>query len=136
MHSNLNQFCYAFIAGFAFAMLSWASGSVICSFIVHMLINGSSVMRLYHPGFYYPKWMTAEVGSIGDVLKAGLLPAFIGLVISGTLFWLVLKLRKKDENILESLKGDKKAGEGMIDRVLVAGMVIMLVNMVAAEFVK
>lgn len=47
MHLNLNQFAYAFIMGCAMALLVEASGSIIPSFFVHMLINGFTTVEMF-----------------------------------------------------------------------------------------
>ena len=39
MHLNLNQFCYAVVLGFVFALADQASGSIWTSVIMHFLIN-------------------------------------------------------------------------------------------------
>lgn len=51
MHRNLNQFTYAFFMGVVFALLVEASGSIISTMILHVMINGFSItlMYLYKP---------------------------------------------------------------------------------------
>lgn len=46
MHLNLNQFCYAAVLGFVFAMLVEATGSIFSSMFAHFLINLNSVVLL------------------------------------------------------------------------------------------
>lgn len=46
IHMNLNQFCYAFVLGVIFALLVEVTGSLICSTLAHLLINGNSVWLL------------------------------------------------------------------------------------------
>ncbi len=47
MHMNLNQFSYAFILGILFALINEAAGSVLPSVVLHLYINGRSVVLLY-----------------------------------------------------------------------------------------
>lgn len=45
-HLNLNQFGYAMVHGIYFALCNEACGSMLPSFIMHMMINGSSVLMM------------------------------------------------------------------------------------------
>ena len=47
MHMNLNQFSYAFVLGFIFALIREITGSILPVFFVHIYINGKSVVVLY-----------------------------------------------------------------------------------------
>ena len=51
MHGNINQFCYAAVLGFIFALLVEATGSILSTMLVHFWTNASSVVLLY----IYPK---------------------------------------------------------------------------------
>lgn len=44
IHMNVNQFSYAFVIGIIFALLTYATGSIIPSTIAHFVINGNSVV--------------------------------------------------------------------------------------------
>lgn len=46
LHLNLNQFCYAFVLGVILAVVVEATGSILSSILIHMVINGSSVLSL------------------------------------------------------------------------------------------
>lgn len=46
-HGNLNQVLYAFFAGIFFSLLVEATGSIVSSFIVHMVINTSTVVKAF-----------------------------------------------------------------------------------------
>ena len=46
LHMNLNQFCYAFVLGVILAIVVEATGSILSSILIHMVINGSSVLSL------------------------------------------------------------------------------------------
>ena len=47
MHMNLNQFSYAFVLGLIFALVNEVTGSVLPSVVLHLYINGRSVVVLY-----------------------------------------------------------------------------------------
>ena len=47
MHMNLNQFVYAFVIGVLFALVNEAVGSIVPSVLIHVYINGRSVVLLY-----------------------------------------------------------------------------------------
>ncbi len=51
MHGNINQFCYAAVLGFVFALLIEATGSIVSTMLVHFWTNAASVVMLY----LYPK---------------------------------------------------------------------------------
>lgn len=44
IHMNINQFSYAFVIGVVFALLVYATGSLVPSIFAHFLINGTSVV--------------------------------------------------------------------------------------------
>jgi len=47
MHMNLNQFCYAFVMGIIFAIVNYASGSIITSIIIHVVVNTQNILLLF-----------------------------------------------------------------------------------------
>lgn len=47
MHMNLNQFSYAFVLGILFCLFNEATGSFLPSVIMHLFINGRSIVMLY-----------------------------------------------------------------------------------------
>lgn len=47
MHMNLNQFSYAFVMGIFFALLIEVTGSILPTVLLHVYINGRSVIVLY-----------------------------------------------------------------------------------------
>ena len=51
LHGNINQFCYAAVLGFVFALLIEATGSIVSTMLVHFWTNAASVVTLY----VYPK---------------------------------------------------------------------------------
>ncbi len=47
MHMNLNQFSYAFALGILFALINEMTGSMLPSMLLHLYVNGRSVVVLY-----------------------------------------------------------------------------------------
>lgn len=47
MHMNLNQFCYAFVLGVLFAFVREITGSILPAVLLHIFVNGKSVVILY-----------------------------------------------------------------------------------------
>lgn len=47
MHMNLNQFCYAFVSGCLFALINEVMDSFLPGVLLHMFVNGRSVVALY-----------------------------------------------------------------------------------------
>lgn len=58
LHGNINQFAYAFLLGFVFALIDEAVDSVLPSIIVHFWANASSIVLLYVVN-YLIKWMNS-----------------------------------------------------------------------------
>lgn len=46
IHMNINQFCYAFALGVAFALLLEATGSIFATMTAHFTVNGWSVLMM------------------------------------------------------------------------------------------
>ena len=47
MHGNLNQLMYAFVMGVVFALVDEITGSTVSSMVMHLLVNGTSVVLVY-----------------------------------------------------------------------------------------
>lgn len=47
MHMNWNQFSYAFVLGILFCLINEAAGSFLPSMMMHLFINGRSIVLLY-----------------------------------------------------------------------------------------
>ena len=47
MHGNLNQFAYAFLMGFAFALVVYATKSLFASMLMHLTVNGLSTILVF-----------------------------------------------------------------------------------------
>lgn len=79
MHGNLNQFTYACVMGAAFALLYEASGSLLSTMIVHLVVNTFSVCIVY----IIPKLMQFagslyEAAIVEDPMTAELIERLLG----------------------------------------------------------
>ncbi len=104
MHMNLNQFSYAFVLGLAFGLINEATGSILPSLIMHILINSVNVGMQYIADFAMTASGEAPEGLAGALseldtgtddilLVAGMLliPALIGLALSIVVFITICK---------------------------------------------
>lgn len=55
LHMNFNQFCYACVLGFFFALLTEVTGSLWSSVIAHMIVNTHNVVMLFGVQKLYSK---------------------------------------------------------------------------------
>lgn len=151
MHGNLNQFAYAIVAGFLFAMIDYAGGSVVYSIIMHFIINGTTVLSLYadrlNVDFISRISEETEYTSIGSVLGDLWMPALVGLAITALGYMIIKKFGVALEevegnmgvnsniNSNDAMIKDNKAGVGdkVLDVYLVTGLVIMLINIIGNE---
>lgn len=145
MHGNLNQFAYAIVAGFLFAMIDSAGGSVIYSVIMHIIINGVSVLSLYaeqmHSELINRLSEETVYTSVFQVVKDLGIPAMLGLVITALGYMIIRKFSDLPEDIAaqenEGKTACRAAGKRKKERIadvyLVVGIVIMAVNLVANE---
>lgn len=84
MHMNLNQFSYAFVLGLLFALLVEVTGSILPTVLLHMYINGKSVVILYVSVHYLTglREQYVEAQAAGDAgLTAELLESAQGVPI-------------------------------------------------------
>ncbi len=78
MHMNLNQFSYAFVLGVIFALLKEITGSILPVVLLHIYINGKSVVVLYASVHYltglrehYVQAQTAgDTGLMEEILES------------------------------------------------------------------
>lgn len=146
MHGNLNQFFYAFFMGFAFSMVVYATGSLLSSMLMHLVINGTSTVLLYLlPNLTESSGaegeslsaMAAEAQelTVSGVLRTYLLPAVFGLVLSVMVYRAIVSVCHRNEQLKAALseKGKGKAFLGFFTLPLVAGCLCMIVLMVASE---
>lgn len=130
MHGNLNQCAYAVVAGFLFAMINYAGGSLIYSVIMHMIINSFTVVSLYAEelGWSIISRLAEEkqYETVSEVIGDMLPEAIIGLVLCSLTYGVIRRFGSEKEMTIS------KDGR-VLDGYLVAGIVILVINMVAAE---
>lgn len=146
VHMNINQFSYAFVIGVIFALLAYATGSLIPSITAHFLINGTSVVMAH----FYAGKKDAPVASGEIKLPENamfiitclfLLMLAIGGVVLGTLLFIsICKKNRGTENVKRIFaKPYRKMydeGEGkFIDGYLLLGIGICLIFIVLYDFI-
>ncbi len=147
MHSNFNQFAYAFIAGIVFSVFVSLSGSVVYTVIMHILINGTTVFSFYSKdfGLNLPGYFTeSHHESVSEVFSYYFLPALIGSFVMvlcvSALFYMKKQAEKAGESAetdTEILKGSFKVRFfGIMDQYFFTGVTIMVLNMIAVEILK
>lgn len=69
MHMNLNQFSYAFVLGVIFALLNEITGSILPAVLLHIYINGKSVVVLYASVHYLTglREQYVQAQAVGDI---------------------------------------------------------------------
>ncbi|MDU7026484.1 CPBP family intramembrane glutamic endopeptidase [Robinsoniella peoriensis] len=65
-HLNVNQFLYAFVAGFAFCLLMEATGSILAPMLAHFIIDAWSVVVLE-----LQKVLVQAVPQVSDTIQSG-----------------------------------------------------------------
>ncbi|MCR4657988.1 MAG: CPBP family intramembrane metalloprotease [Lachnospiraceae bacterium] len=128
MHMNLNQFCYAFFLGIAFALLTEATGSLIPPITMHLCINSSNIGMEFIADFLYSSFNggsegLAELFSESEVTRdeifyiAGIymIPGLIGLALSIVVFIAICRNEGSLEHIksLFTKKSTKAAGPAL-----------------------
>lgn len=84
MHMNLNQFSYAFVLGLVFALINEITGSILPAVLLHIYINGKSVVVLYASVYYLTglREQYVQAQTAGDAaLKTELLEVAQGVPI-------------------------------------------------------
>lgn len=140
MHLNLNQFCYAFVLGVILAILVEATGSLFSSMLVHMVINGSSVLSLAVTSQVNLPEGTGE--AVYTVTRGDMMMALgfytIWAVIFGMLAVLVIRWLARHSGRGEHMRRVFRGGAGGSRRIftpcLAAAVLICVGYMVSMEF--
>ena len=110
MHLNLNQFCYAAVLGFFFALANEASGSTWPSVIMHFLINGVNVvslviatMALRQQNIDLAEVQEAQRMNTGFMLYSIAIYGVIAIVCT-FIAWFIIKAIARNQGNLESFK--------------------------------
>lgn len=136
MHGNLNQFAYAMVAGFLFAMTDYAGGSTVYSMIMHFTINAVSVVGLYskriNNEFLDILFRDEAYESVSQIMSELLIPSVIGLAVAAVMYMLISRFSGCGRKTGEFFKEDNRV---IFDSTLAVGVIIMVVNIIANEFI-
>lgn len=147
MHGNFNQFSYAFVMGFIFALLIEATDSILSTMLVHFCFNGSSVIILY----YLPKLlersniemenvMTNQIElTMAEVFRYYGPRALIFGMVSAMIYYQIAKNCNRWDHIKEIFlnhqreKNQKSTGR-LMTWPLVLGIGFLVIIMIGREF--
>lgn len=110
MHMNFNQMAYAIVLGIVFGIVVEATGSIICTMIIHFMINGISVCLSYAVGLTAtmtptPDAAGASLEAFGTVVKLVAVGMLLPVAVAGAFFSaLIIKKLAKLCGREESLK--------------------------------
>lgn len=121
MHMNFNQFCYAFVLGFIFAMLIEATGNLWPAVIGHVIVNTHNVVMLYGakklysvPGMDMEALIAEEITLDMKLYMLGvyLILSVIFTALACMVFWALCKTENREAYIRSIFKREKdKAGK-------------------------
>lgn len=123
MHMNFNQFCYAFVLGFVFAIVNEALDSTWPSFICHAVVNTENVAILYISDKIFSAisqesisdiYNDSVMGSNTPYMKIVIIIMFIGALflsvatttLAALLFYGICKLEGKTDRLKKIFKKD------------------------------
>ncbi len=120
MHGNLNQFCYAFLLGVIFALVIEATGSIASSMLMHLTINGSSVILMYV--LPYIEKLLARYSEVGEgqltqretvltlelVLRTYLVPAIVATALAVVVYRELVAVCGRKEQVKAAFAGERK----------------------------
>lgn len=136
-HMNLNQFCYAFVIGILMGLLVESTGSVLTSFVMHMCINGSSVVLMYLTvGGANLKEVASKPLGMDVLIPVICVYSLISLVtttLAGCLLYGISKIERRDWLLKRAVFG---AGEEEVERVLSVPLLIGVVFAMAMIIVQ
>lgn len=95
MHMNWNQFFYAFFVGLVFAVINEVTGSILPSVLMHLYMNGRSVVLLYLTEEVtkgQAAAVTELVAESGGFFIRQLLPGTIFAFVGGSVLFVLLLL--------------------------------------------
>lgn len=153
MHGNINQFSYAFVMGFIFAFVIEATDSILSTMIIHLIINGSSVVMLYLAPFlfnlmealYGPELlqdanMADIVAQAGEELTVGFLLRSYGILalICTILAFVVYRVIAKNTGKWDYIKGifrkkEKRERKNLLTPYLLLAILLCIGLMVKEE---
>ncbi len=114
IHVNVNQFLYAFAMGVFFAMITYATGSMLPSTVMHFIYNAQSIILSYVITNYFPEALgTGDTTAVvaGETDKLAMLNAYLivygvllviavlGCYLSVKLYFSICKKNRGEENV-------------------------------------
>lgn len=137
MHGNLNQFTYAFFMGFFFSLAVYATGSLFASMIMHLFVNGVSIVLLYaFPKLVSEAGETAETTlTVSYVLKSYSVPACVGVGLALLLLRAISERCGTKAKLKAELKrkGKVRAFCGLFTAPLLIAVLLMFGIMILSE---
>ena len=110
MHLNLNQFCYAVVLGFVFALADQASGSIWTSVIMHFLINVVNVGLIILSTLALRE-QNVDLAQAQEAarIEPGAMPSVLAVygvlsIICVFIVWFLLKAIARNQGNLDSFK--------------------------------
>lgn len=99
IHMNINQFSYAFVIGFVFGLLAYATGSLLPTILAHFVINGTSITLSHMIGF--SNEATAKPAAMEYIITFAVMGgiAFVGLVLAMKVFESICNKNRGFENV-------------------------------------
>lgn len=145
IHMNINQFSYAFVIGFIFALLAYATGSLLPSIMAHFLINGTSVVMSHI--FAGKDEVNAAPGEIilpeNAMMAITCLVLFamavVGIILATLLFISICKKNRGTDNVKRifakpfRMMYDENEGK-FVDGYLLLGVGICITYIIMYEF--
>lgn len=144
IHMNINQFSYAFVIGIVFALLAYATGSLIPSIVAHFTINGTSVVMSH----LIAGMETTEVAEGAEVAVREFDYIFVymilavlaagGVALAVLVYRYICKKNRGWENVVRIFKKpfrgtyDKEEGK-FLDGYLILGVGICLIYIIMYE---
>ena len=138
MHMNINQAAYAFFIGVVFALMTYATGSVLTSFIAHALFNSFEVCMMY----FSEKMSAGSLQVAQDMLSSAsgkkellsTMAALIcpALVCAGVALVIIYQMANLEGRaaLLKRLKDPESRKEPLITIPLVAAFVLCAAYMI------
>lgn len=145
MHGNINQFAYAFVMGFVFALVTEVTGSIVSSMLMHLIVNGSSVLIVYAA-----RWLGNSSSGFSEMLEqaeqeteqltwSSIGPfacmALIGGLVAYRLFWVLAARCRREEELRAEIaaKGKGRALRDLITTPLVVVLAVLFALIVLVE---
>lgn len=129
-HLNVNQFLYAFVAGFAFCLLMEATGSILAPMLAHFVIDAWSVVVLELQKVLYQEMpqlsdtiqnTSLSSDTILTALQGVAIAAVICTALAGCVLFWISKHCKRDIHFVSIFRNAFKRSEPEMSAVMVNG---------------